>query len=1090
MKKKSIRSFVGIAFLSLALSACSSMLPGMNSMGGGENNNGNNGDVTQQGASMLTGYGKPTIDMGRVGDVYLDLSTYELYVKDENGWRSTGSLKGQDGKDGQDGQDGRDGQDAQANDSGLVFYALGNNSYAVGMGTAQFLSQAITIPSTFEDLPVVAIAENGFKGSSLTSVTIPNSITSIGDHAFENCTNLQSLSLPTSVTSIGEKAFAGCTALKTVSLGNVKNIGNYAFGNCGNIQSITFPSNLRSIGEGAFYGCSRLATVTYQGTQNAWQNLFVGQYWYTGTKVKLISCTDGSFNINIYNEEVLSSLDYTYHLVGGYDNNNWVPNADNIMLATSVKDVYNLDQKLGTTLSQKDIENLYIRQINVGGKELNWQASTFYKNQKRDINGAYTVRVSRATYQADIDHYKENVYIPDKGNFGERCSAEALTSNIFIPSYQSELDEKGFNWNNDTVLNVRPGKYMFVMAKYVDTNAWSSTPKYGFGLIVIDGGDMITNDPFEEEVDPNAPAKTYSATYLNEDDTVFATFSANSLAELVNYNKNIPLKDSDETKDYAFLEWVIVKQDENNAVTLKPRFEACTRGLVFQNNTVYQYTGMTQDVEIPSKWQGKNITSISDRCFQGTDIKSVLIPDSITSIESQAFAACKKLTTIDIPDSVTSIGYRCFSNCTSLSKVTLSRNITSIENEMFNGCSRLKNVTIPNKVTYIGYNAFSNCSSLTSIVIPDTVKTIGSNAFYWCTNLTDIEFGSSLERIEGWAFYSCRSLKSIHIPNTVTYIGDNAFNDCGSLVIYLKSEYKPKAFEENWSGSSTVIMGFLENVTLDNGFTYALSKREDHKYARLVDFDTETVTAFETPTNINGYQLVGINKNLFKNNKIIETVILPNGITEIEKETFRGCASLVSVTIPDSVTSIGESAFYGCQNLVNIRMSSNISYIGSSAFDICNKLSCTEYEQARYFGNEVNPYLVLYRQNSNNNSTIHGSCRVLLNSSMSDRNSSVTSLIIPNSVVSLGYHSLAYSRYISWVVLGSGLKNIDHYAFYSWDSLKNVYYNGTEEQWLDVEVENDGNDSLMNARLHYYSEARPSGSGYYWHYVDGVPQAW
>ena len=105
----------------------------------------------------------------------------------------------------------------------------------------------------------------------ITSVTMGNNVTSIGDGAFENCSDLPSITIPDSVTSIGDRAFYGCSGLTSVTLGNsVISIGNYAFYNCSGLTSITIPDNVTSIGWYAFSGRSRLTSVTFENT-SGWQ---------------------------------------------------------------------------------------------------------------------------------------------------------------------------------------------------------------------------------------------------------------------------------------------------------------------------------------------------------------------------------------------------------------------------------------------------------------------------------------------------------------------------------------------------------------------------------------------------------------------------------------------------------------------------------------------------------------------------------------------------------------------------------------------------------------------------------------------------
>ena len=119
--------------------------------------------------------------------------------------------------------------------------------------------QSVTIPNS-----VTSIGNSAFKGCSrLQSLTIPKSVTSIGNYAFDGCSNLQSVTIPESVTTIGIHAFSGCSSLQSVTIPNsVTGIGNYAFSGCSSLQSITIPNSVTSIGYFAFRNCSDLQSVT------------------------------------------------------------------------------------------------------------------------------------------------------------------------------------------------------------------------------------------------------------------------------------------------------------------------------------------------------------------------------------------------------------------------------------------------------------------------------------------------------------------------------------------------------------------------------------------------------------------------------------------------------------------------------------------------------------------------------------------------------------------------------------------------------------------------------------------------------------
>ena len=215
--------------------------------------------------------------------------------------------------------------------------------------------------------------------------------------------------------------------------------------------------------------------------------------------------------------------------------------------------------------------------------------------------------------------------------------------------------------------------------------------------------------------------------------------------------------------------------------------------------------GLFYDCPLKSVYLGRNINETSQQCgyspfYYNTTLTSVIIGDSVTTIEDYAFSNCKGLTRVTIGNSVTTISSGAFSGCEGLTSLTIGNSVTSIGVYAFDGCSSLTSVTIPNSVTSIGGCAFRLCSSLTSVTIGNSVTTIGYYAFSSCSNLTSVTIPNSVTTIENYAFSGCSNLTSVTIGNSVTTIGNSAFSKCNGLTsVTSLATTAPSASESTFS---------------------------------------------------------------------------------------------------------------------------------------------------------------------------------------------------------------------------------------------------------------------------------------------------
>lgn len=131
----------------------------------------------------------------------------------------------------------------------------------------EFFFNSSSLLENIEGKPVTKIGTDAFAYCSLTSITIPDSVTSIGEYAFDGCKSLASITIPDSVTYIGYSAFDGCRSLASITIpDSVTHISQYAFNGCSSLKSITIPDSVISIAYNAFDNCSNLTIYGKAGS--------------------------------------------------------------------------------------------------------------------------------------------------------------------------------------------------------------------------------------------------------------------------------------------------------------------------------------------------------------------------------------------------------------------------------------------------------------------------------------------------------------------------------------------------------------------------------------------------------------------------------------------------------------------------------------------------------------------------------------------------------------------------------------------------------------------------------------------------------
>lgn len=836
-----------------------------------------------------------------------------------------------------------------------------------------------------------------YKMSSLSSLTIPKSVISIGENAFKDCESLrsivvengnakydsrencnaivetktntliagcQSTIIPNSITGIGQYAFAGCSNLSSIHIPNsVTNIGQHAFNACSSLDSITIPENVTSIGVSAFYGTGIYNNEKYwkddvlyinncavdqrvsRGSQPSERRdvvlregtRLIADAIFLASGIRSISCPNSLKYIG-------GSAFYGTHQLESIQLGSGVVSIEKGAFSychslTSVrlpKNITYIGYKAFYDCSSLDTIFIEVAIPPTIGDEIFTSSPTCHipcGTLTAYEASDWAEQVGEFVEQCATDSEYVLLYTSYDGNIVEPTDREAFGANIVSNTYENGIGKITFDGPITQI-----GEYAFSESYYL-------------------GGYYLTSITIPNTVTSIGDAAFYNCELLD------SLFIPKSVIELGNGAFD----------GCCGLRSVIVEEghpkydsrDNCNAI-----IETSTNTLIFG----------CRETTFPN-----TVTTIASGAFvRCNTLQSITIPSSITTIQGSAFYWCVNLESVIISAGVKNIGVGCFNWCYSLSAIIVEEGnpkydsredcnaiIETSTNKLLIGCN---NTIIPNTVTAIEAWAFEGNHLLldnTSITIPSSVSSIGNGAFWYnefksvyVEAITPPEIGEAL-------FDSSLSPICCYIP-----CGTKAAYEASDWSMYMDSFVEMDEFlftlAVSTSDESKGIVTILQEPSCNTpaiimatakagyDFTQWSDGNTDNPRILTLTSDTILVAQFEAngqrcgnhlywdytsnTLSITGYgamyDYTAWTLPWQQYTHKIQMISLPEGMTTIGTSAFADCKYVKSIVIPASVEKIDDSAFENCRMLSALTFASNadLSYIGNWAFYNCHEL--------------------------------------------------------------------------------------------------------------------------------------------------------
>lgn len=922
--------------------------------------------------------------------------------------------------------------------------------------------------------PTMIFADYAFaEMHALTTVTLPEGLTTTAKYMFASCTNLTTVNLPATLTSFATYTFQKCTALKEINLpASLKYISSdskttstsYAFDGCTALETVNFMgTEVAFIGTYAFKGCTSLKAFTFPASitligKNAFEN--------SGLEIVQIPETVTTISDYAFNKcEALTSVSILGNVTtfGNYVFDK-CPNLATATFNENIATIGNYTFRDCTGLTSVTLPTKLTKLGNYTFQNCTSLTSATLPDSLSNL-GTYTFKgctsLTSATLPSSITTIPNYTF--------QDCSSLA---SITIPTKVTTIG--AYVFQNCTSL-----KSISIPATVtkIGGSSYSSSAYTFAGCTALESVEILG-------------AIKYIGASLFRDCTSLSNFT-------------LP-KTVTQIGSYAFMGTAIQSIDLSKVTSIGTfAFQDCAdlttvtlaSTLTKIYNSTFKNCASLKNITIPA-----NVNEIGDYAFYGTAVTSLNVPAKVTKIGKAAFNACPDLTsltidganttfmaydniavvnistmtvisvfnvkgnytlpdmvtlgeyalegvtlnTLTIPDSITTLPKNCF-NGLNARTISFGKGITELPSGVLKN-SNVKTVIFNATEVKIGDNVFEN-SAIETIENSNRITEIGASAFKNCTNLKTIELSEKLVVIKNLAF-SQSGLIEINVPGSVTCLGTSAtsssvFKDCIDLLSVTFGEGLETIGASAFEGCPLAEIIFPETLTTLGNSAFLGCPIENLVIPQSIT--TVGTKVFKDNLALQSVELKGTvyGNYMFDGCTAITSVTIPDGATELADYMFNGCTALATVNLPDSLTCINQYAFQNCTQLTQITLPKELTVIQKFAFfntgltsvKMPSKLTSIEDSAFRECKNLVSVELnegleYLAPQDS---TAINATSRAFMDCV------NLETIVLPKSLKYIGSEAFANCTKIQSVVIHDACEVVGKSAFSGWTSAQKIY---------------------------------------------------